>query len=63
MKTASTMLQIAALAACFAVHAAAHDQFKMHGVRRALRTIEGQSHQVVSVVEASSADVATVDIG
>jgi hypothetical protein len=39
MKTASTLLQILALGACFAVHLAGTGEVRMTGVRRALQTI------------------------
>lgn len=63
MKTASTFLQIAALAACFAVHTAAHDPFKVHGIRRALRIIGGPSHQTVTLVEMSATDAPALAVG
>ncbi|WP_214474693.1 hypothetical protein [Mesorhizobium sp. dw_380] len=43
MKTASTLLQILALSACFT--AQVHGAFSMPGVRQALRTIDGTSSQ------------------
>jgi hypothetical protein len=39
MKTTSTLLQILALSACFAVHLAGTGEVRMTGVRRALQTI------------------------
>ncbi|TGQ68543.1 hypothetical protein EN829_016105 [Mesorhizobium sp. M00.F.Ca.ET.186.01.1.1] len=46
MKTASRLLQILALSACFI--AQAHGAFSMPGVRQALRTIDGTSSQSVT---------------
>jgi hypothetical protein len=43
MKTASRLLQILALSACFT--AQVHGAFSMPGVRQALRTIDGASSQ------------------
>lgn len=43
MKTASRLLQILALSACFT--AQVHGAFSMPGVRQALRTIDGASDQ------------------
>ena len=43
MKTASRLLQIIALSACFA--AQAHGAFSMPGVRQAMRTIDSASAQ------------------
>jgi hypothetical protein len=43
MKTASRLLQILALSACFA--AQAHGAFSMPGVRQAMRTIDSASAQ------------------
>jgi hypothetical protein len=49
MKTASRLLQIIALSACFA--AQAHGAFSMPGVRQALRTMAGQSLQLSMLVK------------
>ncbi|WP_027058225.1 hypothetical protein [Mesorhizobium loti] len=43
MTTASRLLQILALSACFT--AQVHGAFSMPGVRQALRTIDGASNQ------------------
>jgi hypothetical protein len=43
MKTASRLLQIIALSACFA--AQAHGAFSMPGVRQAMRTMAGSTSQ------------------
>ncbi|RJT40007.1 hypothetical protein D3227_11515 [Mesorhizobium waimense] len=51
MKTASRLLQILALSACFA--AQAHGAFSMPGVRQALRTIDGASSQSMPPITAS----------
>ncbi|MDR7031581.1 hypothetical protein [Mesorhizobium sp. BE184] len=51
MKTASTLLQILALTACFA--AQAHGAFSMPGVRRALQTMGSTT---VSVTVATMTD-------
>ncbi|WP_167331130.1 MULTISPECIES: hypothetical protein [Mesorhizobium] len=51
MKTASRLLQILALSACFT--AQAHGAFSMPGVRQALRTMAGQSGQVLPPIHAS----------
>ena len=51
MKTASRLLQILALSACFT--AQAHGAFSMPGVRQALRTIDGASGQNVLPINAS----------
>ncbi|MFC3321976.1 hypothetical protein [Mesorhizobium cantuariense] len=51
MKTASRLLQILALSACFT--AQAHGAFSMPGVRQALRTIDGASSQTVLPIHAS----------
>ena len=50
MKTASRLLQIVALTACFT--AQAHGAFSMPGVRQALRTIDGASGQNVLPINA-----------
>ena len=47
MKTASTLLQILALAACFAMQVAAPGEFRMPGVRRAMQTMAGPANQPV----------------
>ncbi|UVK44295.1 hypothetical protein BPNPMPFG_006203 [Mesorhizobium sp. AR07] len=51
MKTASRLLQILALSACFA--AQVHGTFSMPGVRQALRTMAGPSGQILSPINAS----------
>ncbi|MFB9983516.1 hypothetical protein ACFSQQ_06320 [Mesorhizobium kowhaii] len=51
MKTASRLLQILALSACFT--AQAHGAFSMPGVRQALRTMAGPSGQILSPINAS----------
>ncbi|MER8372945.1 hypothetical protein [Mesorhizobium sp. M1409] len=51
MKTASRLLQILALSACFT--AQAHGAFSMPGVRQALRTMAGPSGQMLSPINAS----------
>ncbi len=51
MKTASRLLQIIALSACFT--AQAHGAFSMPGVRQALRTIAGQTGQILAPVNSS----------
>ncbi|MER9300378.1 hypothetical protein NKI38_28455 [Mesorhizobium sp. M0621] len=51
MKTASRLLQILALSACFT--AQAHGAFSMPGVRQALRTMAGASGQILSPINAS----------
>ena len=51
MKTASRLLQILALSACFT--AQAHGAFSMPGVRQALRMIDGASGQSVSPINVS----------
>ena len=51
MKTASTFLQILALSDCFT--AQVHGAFSMPGVRQALRTMAGQSGQILSPINAS----------
>ncbi|RWC61081.1 hypothetical protein [Mesorhizobium sp.] len=51
MKTASRLLQILALGACFA--AQAHGAFAMPGVRQALRTIDGASSQNILPIKAT----------
>ena len=48
MKTASRLLQILTLSACFA--AQVHGAFSMPGVRQALRTMAGQSGQILSPI-------------
>jgi hypothetical protein len=45
MKTASTLLQILALGACFAMQVAAPGEFRMPGVRRAMQTMAGTASQ------------------
>ena len=45
MKTASTLLQILALAACLAMQVAAPGEFRMPGVRRAMQTMAGPANQ------------------
>ncbi|MBZ9894829.1 hypothetical protein LB545_10900 [Mesorhizobium sp. BR1-1-6] len=51
MKTASRLLQILALIACFT--AQAHGAFSMPGVRQALRIMAGPSGQILSPINAS----------
>jgi hypothetical protein len=51
MKTASRLLQILALSACFT--AQAHGAFSMPGVRQALRTIDGTGTQNVLPINIS----------
>ena len=51
MKTASRLLQILALSACFT--AQAHGAFSMPGVRQALRTIDGASGHTVPPINIS----------
>ncbi|MBZ9754199.1 hypothetical protein LB524_02790 [Mesorhizobium sp. ESP6-5] len=51
MKTASRLLQILALSACFT--AQAHGAFSMPGVRQALRTMAGPSGQILPPINAS----------
>lgn len=51
MKTASRLLQILALSACFT--AQAHGAFSMPGVRQALRTMAGPSSHILSPINAS----------
>jgi len=53
MKTASRLLQILALSACFT--AQVHGAFSMPGVRQALRTIDGATGQHVPPINASAA--------
>jgi hypothetical protein len=48
MKTASRLLQILALSACFT--AQVHGAFSMPGVRQALRTMAGQNAQILSPI-------------
>ncbi|TPK76291.1 hypothetical protein FKO01_00665 [Mesorhizobium sp. B2-3-3] len=52
MKTASTLLQILALSACFT--AQVHGAFSMPGVRQALRTIDGASGQKAAPIRISA---------
>ena len=51
MKTASRLLQILALSACFT--AQVHGAFSMPGVRQALRTMAGQNGQILSPINTS----------
>jgi hypothetical protein len=53
MKTASRLLQILALSACFT--AQVHGAFSMPGVRQAMRTIDGASGQNVAPTSAFAA--------
>jgi len=53
MKTASRLLQILALSACFT--AQVHGAFSMPGVRQAMRTIDGATGQNVPPISASAA--------
>ena len=39
MKTASAIIQVIALTACFAVQASLIDELKMNGITRAMRTL------------------------
>lgn len=59
MKTASRILQILALSACFA--AQVHGTFSMPGVRQAMRTIDGASSQ--SALPLTSAEIAKTLLG
>jgi hypothetical protein len=52
MKTASTLLQILALSACFAIQVAAPGEFRMPGVRRAMQTMAGTTSQPVFPAQA-----------
>jgi hypothetical protein len=52
MKTASRLLQIIALSACFA--AQAHGAFSMPGVRQAMRTMAGSTGQSIAPITAPS---------
>jgi hypothetical protein len=56
MKTASRLLQILALSACFT--AQAHGTFSMPGVRQALRTIDGASGQSMPAAVAYTVSLA-----
>ena len=58
MKTASTLLQIFALSACFVIQSEAPAEFRMPGVRQALRTIAGPDRQslLAANVETELAD-------
>ena len=53
MKTASRLVQILALSACFT--AQVHGAFSMPGVRQALRTIDGATGQNVPPISACAA--------
>ncbi|MGX7871869.1 hypothetical protein ACVDG5_002215 [Mesorhizobium sp. ORM6] len=53
MKTASRLLQILALSACFT--AQVHGAFSMPGVRQALRTMDGASSQNAPPISAAMA--------
>ncbi|MBN9222938.1 MAG: hypothetical protein J0I79_33825 [Mesorhizobium sp.] len=57
MKTASRLLQILALGACFT--AQVHGAFSMPGVRQALRTIDGAGAQAVLAPATYSVSLAT----
>jgi hypothetical protein len=59
MKTASRLLQILALSACFT--AQVHGAFSMPGVRQALRTIDGASSQ--NALPVSSAAISLTAVG
>ncbi|TIQ28970.1 MAG: hypothetical protein E5X48_30710 [Mesorhizobium sp.] len=59
MKTASRILQILALSACFA--AQVHGTFSMPGVRQAMRTIDGASNQ--SALPLTSGEIAKTLLG
>ncbi|WP_176479164.1 hypothetical protein [Mesorhizobium sp. WSM3860] len=56
MKTASRILQILALSACFA--AQMHGTFSMPGVRQALRTIDAATVQITLPI-AAAAEIAS----
>ncbi|MCG7506361.1 hypothetical protein [Mesorhizobium retamae] len=58
MKTASTLLQVIALSACFVNQVEARAEFRMPGVRQALRTISGPDRQslLTAVVDAELVD-------
>ncbi|AZO59157.1 MULTISPECIES: hypothetical protein [unclassified Mesorhizobium] len=60
MKTASRILQILALSACFA--AQMHGTFSMPGVRQALRTIDAATVQI-TLPMAAAAEIASVTLG
>ena len=47
MKTAVTLIHLAALSACFTVSLAASGELRMPGVRRALQTIDATAAQVI----------------
>jgi hypothetical protein len=55
MKTASRLLQILALSACFT--AQVHGAFSMPGVRQALRTMAGQSQSALPII--ATTEIAT----
>lgn len=60
MKTASTLLQVIALGACFVNQVEAPAEFRMPGVRQALRTIAGQDRQslLAAIADAELTDEA-----
>ncbi|PLP59561.1 hypothetical protein CYK37_09610 [Mesorhizobium loti] len=58
MKTASTLLQVIALSACFFIQIEAPAESRMPGIRQALRTIAGPDRQSLfaAVVDAELVD-------
>jgi hypothetical protein len=60
MKTASTLLQVIALGACFVNQVEAPAEFRMPGVRQALRTIAGPDRQplLAAIIDVELADEA-----
>jgi hypothetical protein len=47
MKTASSLIQLLTLAACFAVYVAADGEIHLTGMRRAMQTMAGPTGQSV----------------
>ncbi|MFE0013598.1 hypothetical protein ACFWXH_02040 [Mesorhizobium sp. NPDC059054] len=58
MRTASTLLQVIALSACFVNQVEAPAEFRMPGVRQALKTIAGPDRQSLfaAIVDAELVD-------
>jgi hypothetical protein len=58
MKTLATLVQIAALSACFATYAIAAGSIEMPGMRRAMQTIAAAERPLTASLVASSTAVA-----
>ena len=56
MKTASSLVQLITLTACFTVYVAACGEIHLTGMRRAMQTMTGQAGHSVTMLEPASAE-------